>query len=36
MAWKDSRKAEEKDKRLIGEKMYDDILRLHEADLEAH
>lgn len=35
-AWKQSEKARERDKKLIGEDMYNDIMLLHEADLAAH
>lgn len=35
-AWKQSEKARERDKMLIGEGMYQDIMLLHEADLAAH
>lgn len=35
-AWKQSEKARKRDKSLIGEKMYQDIMLLHEADLSAH
>lgn len=35
-AWKQSEKARKRDKMLIGEDMYDDIMLLHEADLAAH
>lgn len=35
-AWKQSEKAKERDRKLIGEEMYNDIMLLHEADLEAH
>lgn len=35
-AWKQSEKSKERDKVLIGEEMYNDIIMLHEADLEAH
>lgn len=35
LSWKQSKKSKEKDKRLIGEKMYKDIIRLHEADKKA-
>ena len=36
LGWKQSEKAKERDKRLIGEKMYKDIMILHEADLASH
>jgi hypothetical protein len=36
MAWAESAKAEERDKKLIGEEMYDDIMHIHIADLAAH
>ena len=36
MAWKQSQKAADKDKRMIGEKMFKDIETLHEADAHAH
>ena len=35
-AWKQSEKARERDRTLIGEEMYQDIMHLHEADLAAH
>lgn len=35
-AWKQSEKAKERDRKLIGEEMYQDIMILHEADLSAH
>ena len=35
-AWDKSEKAREKDRKLIGEKMYQDILLLHEADKASH
>lgn len=34
--WDHSRKAMEKDRKLLGERMMNDILSLHEADLQAH
>lgn len=36
LKWKDSKKAEEKDRRMFGENVYRDIIKLHEADLAAH
>ena len=36
MAWKQSEKARERDRRLLGEKLYNDIWWLHEADVTAH
>ena len=36
MAWKQSEKSRERDRKLIGEEMYRDIMLLHEADLAAH
>ena len=36
LAWKQSEKAKERDKKLLGEKMFNDIMLLHEADLAAH
>lgn len=36
MAWNKSKKALERDRELIGDEMYQDILNLHEADLAAH
>lgn len=36
LAWKQSDKAKERDKRLLGDKMFNDIMLLHEADLSAH
>lgn len=35
-AWKQSEKSRKRDKELIGEEMYQDIMLLHEADLAAH
>lgn len=35
-AWKQSEKAMERDKRLIGDELFHDIMLLHEADLWAH
>lgn len=35
-AWKQSEKARERDRELIGKYMYNDIMLLHEADLAAH
>ncbi|PWM20004.1 MAG: hypothetical protein DBX97_04235 [Collinsella tanakaei] len=35
-AWKESEKARERDHKLVGERMYQDIMLLHEADLAAH
>ena len=35
-AWKQSEKALRRDKEAIGEKMYEDIMMLHEADNAAH
>lgn len=35
-AWKQSEKALERDRRLLGDEMYENIIRLHEADLAAH
>lgn len=36
LGWKESEKAKERDKRLIGEKMYQDILIMNECDRAAH
>lgn len=36
MSWRQSEKAKEKDKKIIGEKMFDKIMLIHEADLAAH
>lgn len=36
LAWKQSKRTRNKDKRILGEEMYKDILRLHDADLKAH
>ena len=36
MSWKQSKRAREKDKSIIGEEMFDEIMTLHEADLYAH
>lgn len=35
-AWKRSDKAKERDRKLIGDEMYQDIMHLHEADISAH
>lgn len=35
-AWKQSKKAKERDINMIGEEMYNDIMTLHEADVNAH
>lgn len=35
-SWKQSEKSLRRDKELIGEKMYEDIMMLHEADVAAH
>lgn len=35
-AWKDSEKAKDRDIALIGKDMYEDIMKLHEADMAAH
>ena len=36
LGWKESEKARERDKRLIGEDMYQDIMIMHECDRAAH
>ena len=36
MGWKQSEKALEKDRRMIGDELYRDIILLHEADVAAH
>ena len=36
LSWDKSEKTKEKDRRLFGEKVYSDIIKLHEADLAAH
>lgn len=36
LAWKQSERAKERDKKLLGDKMFDDIMLLHEADVSAH
>ena len=36
MAWKQSEKAREKDRRIIGDKLFNEVMMLHEADLAAH
>lgn len=36
LAWKQSEKAKERDRKMMGEEMFLDILRLHEADIHAH
>lgn len=35
-SWRQSNKARERDKRIMTEQMYEDVLMLHEADLAAH
>lgn len=35
-SWKQSEKAKERDQKLLGDEMFNDILRLHEADVAAH
>ena len=36
LSWCNSKKAEEKQRKQMGEQMYQDLLKLHEADLSAH
>ena len=36
LAWEQSEKAMQKDKKLLGETLFNDIMLLHEADLYAH
>ena len=36
LAWKQSERAKERDRKLLGDKMFNDIMLLHEADLAAH
>ena len=36
MSWKQSEKAKERDRKLLGDEMFNDVLRLHEADVAAH
>lgn len=36
LAWEQSKKARERDRLLIGEEMFTDIMLLHEADMNAH
>lgn len=36
MSWKQSKRAREKDKSIIGEEMFNEIMILHDADLYAH
>ena len=36
MSWQQSQKAMNRDRNLIGEKMFSDILKLHDADISAH
>lgn len=36
ICWKQSEKAKKKDRKLIGEQMFEDVLKLHEADIFAH
>ena len=35
-AWKQSKRCLDRDRKMIGEEMYRDIMLLHEADLAAH
>ena len=35
-AWKQSEKAKERDRKIFGEKFFNDVLKLHEADKNAH
>ena len=36
LAWKDSKKSEDRDRRLFGDDIVDAVLEIHEADLAAH
>ena len=36
LAWKQSQRALQRDKKLLGDKVFDDIMLLHEADVNAH
>lgn len=36
LSWRQSKKAEQKQRREMGEEMYQDVLKLHEADTAAH
>lgn len=36
MSWKQSKSVERRIKIMLGEDLYDDIMKLHEADLAAH
>lgn len=36
LSWKQSEKAKEKDIKLFGEDIYNDVMKIHEADLAAH
>lgn len=36
LGWKDSEKARNRDKQLLGEEMFAEVMLLHEADLQAH
>lgn len=36
LGWKESEKARERDRKLIGEEMYQDIMILNECDRAAH
>jgi hypothetical protein len=36
MSWKQSEKAKERDLKLFGKEVIDDVMMIHEADLFAH
>jgi hypothetical protein len=36
LEWKQSGKSKEKDKVLFGDKVFDDVMMLHQADVWAH
>ena len=36
LGWKDSEKARNRDKQLLGEEMFSEVIMLHKADLQAH
>lgn len=36
MSWKQSEKAKERDRKMLGELLFEDIMKLHEADVAAH
>lgn len=36
ISWSQSEKSKQRDRILIGEQMFEDIIKLHEADVSAH